>query len=100
MGKSKHTAKQVNLTDDDKLDSGRLDTDRGMEGDSEEELEFEAAPRASKWGRRENQELHYLLPLKGKHGRLIQQEPTFVPITADEGKTEKPNTKRVREYSL
>ena len=84
-GKSKHAAKQVNLTDDDKLHSRCQDTVRDIEGDSEEEAEFEVAPRASKWGERggENQELHYLLPLKGKHGRLIQQEPTLIPAAED-----------------
>lgn len=84
-GKSKRVTKQVNLTDDDKLHTHRL-----REGDSEEEAEFEATPRASKWeggGKGgENQELHYLLPLKGKHGRLIQQEPTLIP-TAQDSKT-------------
>jgi hypothetical protein len=90
LGKSKRGAKQVNLTDDDKLHTHRLeDTVGGSEGDSEEEAEFEATPRASKWegeGGGENQELHYLLPLKGKHGRLIQQEPTLIP-TAQDSKT-------------
>ena len=70
----------MNLTDDDKVHSHRRDTVRGMEGDSKEEAEFEATPRVSKWGGGgENQELHYLLPLKGKRGQLIQQEPTLVP---------------------
>lgn len=78
----------MNLTDDDKLHSRRLDTVGGMEEDSEEEAEFEATPRASKWGGRgegggESQELHYLLPLKGKHGRLIQQKPTLIPTAED-----------------
>ena len=89
-GKLKRGVKQVNLTDDDKLHSHRLNTVGGMEGGSEEEAEFEATPRASKWGARgggggESQELHYLLPLKGKHGQLIQQEPTLIP-TAEDGK--------------
>ena len=88
MGKSKRASNKVNLTDDDKLGSHRPDTvSGGMEGDSEEEAEFEATPRTSKWGAGgENEELHYLLPLKGKHGRLIQQEPTLVPTTASDGK--------------
>lgn len=75
------------MTDDDKLHTHRLEG--GMEGDSEEEAEFEVTPRASKWEGGEggeNQELHYLLPLKGKHGRLIQQEPTLIP-TAQDSKT-------------
>lgn len=57
-----------------------------MEEDSEGEAEFEATPRPSKWAREkeEKQELHYLLPLKGRHGRLIQQEPAVMPI-AEEG---------------
>lgn len=67
------------MTDDDKLHS-HLEH-------SEEEAEFEAAPRASKWEGSGKQELHYLLPLKGKHGRLILQEPTLVP-TPDVGKTD------------
>ena len=74
----------MNLTDDDKVHSHRRDTVRGMEGDREEEAEFEATPRISKWGGGgENQELHYLLPLKGRRGQLIQQEPTLVPTTED-----------------
>ena len=69
-GKHKHT-KHANMTDDDKL--------RGQEQeDSEEEAEFEATPRVSKWGESAEGDLHYLLPLKGKHGKLIQQEPTHV----------------------
>ena len=86
MGKAKHSAKQVNLTDDDKLHRRCPDTVGGMEGDSEEEAEFEAAPRTSKWeggGGGDNQEVHYLLPLKGKHGRLIHQEPTLIPAAED-----------------
>ena len=75
----------MNLTDDDKLHSRRLeDTVGGMEGDGEKEAEFEATPRPSKWeGGGENQELHYLLPLKGKHGRLIQQQPTVITTAED-----------------
>ena len=72
-GKHKRT-KHANITDDDKL--------RGQEQeDSEEEAEFEATPRVSKWGESAKGDLHYLLPLKGEHGRLIQQEPTHIPTS-------------------
>ena len=72
------------MTDDDKLlHSHELDGGAERVVDGGEEAEFEATPRQSKWGGvAEKQDLHYLLPLKGKHGRLIQQEPTLVPGTA------------------
>lgn len=70
----------MNMTDDDKIRGRGLDRDPEQE-DSEKEAEFEATPRVSKWGESEQGDLHYLLPLKGKHGRLIQQEPTIVPTS-------------------
>lgn len=76
------------MTDDDKLSYSHSlgqGKKRGKEqpGDSEKEVEFEAIPRTSKWGGNEEQELHYLLPLKGKHGQLIHQKPMVVPATVD-----------------
>ena len=72
----------MNMTDDDKICGRGLDRDSNSEHeDCEKEAEFEATPRISKWGESEKGDLHYLLPLKGKHGRLIQQEPTIVPMS-------------------
>ena len=77
------------MTDDDKLSyshslvQGRKKQGKEQPGDSEEEAEFEAIPRTSRWGGNEEQELHYLLPLKGKHGQLIHQEPMVVPAPTD-----------------
>lgn len=73
------------MTDDDKL-SHSHGLGQGKEhpgGDNEKEAEFEAIPRTPRWGGNEKQNLHYLLPLKGKHGRLIHQEPIVVPTPAD-----------------
>ena len=76
------------MTDDDKLSyshslgQGKKEG-KEQPGDSDEEAEFEAIPRTSKWGGNEEQELHYLLPLKGKHGQLIHQEPMVVTAPAD-----------------
>ena len=73
----------MNMTDDDKLSQRHgLGQDVDHPGCSEEEAEFEATPRASKWGGNEKQDLHYLLPLKGSHGRLIHQEPAVVAAPA------------------
>ena len=83
-GKSK-SAKHSNMTDDDKLlrrQTGSLDKDLDEMESGKEEAKFEAAPRPSKWGGSEQEDLHYLLPLKGKHGRLIQQKPTVISATA------------------
>ena len=68
------------MTDDDKLTYSH---GLGQSMEQSGEAEFEAIPRTSRWGGNEEQELHYLLPLKGKHGRLIHQEPTVVPAPID-----------------
>ncbi len=46
----------------------------------EKEQEYERLPRPSTWepGGGEKKGLHYLLPLKANHGRLIQQDPTHI----------------------
>lgn len=48
----------------------------------EEEQEYERVPRSSTWdqggGGGEKKGVHYLLPLKADHGRLIQQDPTHI----------------------
>ena len=47
----------------------------------EEEQEYERVPRSSTWelgGGSEAKDLHYWLPLKANHGRLIHQEPTHI----------------------
>lgn len=44
---------------------------------SSEEAEYEKVPRPSSWASRGDKKgVHYLLPLKATHGKLILQEPT------------------------
>ena len=56
-------------------------SDSELESDeSEQEAQYERVPRTTSWERKEDEEhLHYLLPLKESHGRLIQQQPTRLP---------------------
>lgn len=42
--------------------------------EDESEAEFESRPRASDWTE-EDKDVHYFLPLKADHGRLIHQPP-------------------------
>ena len=49
----------------------------------EEEQEYERVPRSSTWdqgGGDEEKGVHYLLPLKADHSRLIQQDPTHIQL--------------------
>ena len=61
----------------------------------QEEQEYERVPRPSMWDAEQGGKkgLHYLLPLKANHGKLIQQDPTLLqprgrlPLAADQSLT-------------
>lgn len=53
---------------------------------SSEEAEFEKVPRPSSWKTKGEQKgVHYLLPLKATHGKLILQEPTLLESKGGNG---------------
>lgn len=66
--------KHVNKKDKKESES-RLKRKRARNAnENEPEAEFESRPRASDWIEEEN-DVHYFLPLKADHGRLIHQPP-------------------------
>ncbi len=57
-----------------KVDNERPSQRKRARNVVESEAEFETHPRASDWTEGEN-DVHYFLPLKAEHGRLIHQPP-------------------------
>ncbi len=57
-----------------KVDSEKPSQHKRARYTVEPEAEFETHPRASDWTEGKN-DVHYFLPLKAEHGRLIHQPP-------------------------
>ena len=64
----------MNVSKKDKKDSERPTQRKRARNFDESEAEFETRPRASDWTE-DNSDVHYFLPLKAEHGRLIHQPP-------------------------
>ena len=68
----------------------RLKLTEGGADTSDEEAEYEKAPRLSAWDPDDKKKgVHFLLPLKASKGKLIQQEPMQL---ANEGLSLVPHT--------
>ncbi|XP_064381917.1 nucleolar complex protein 3 homolog isoform X2 [Halichondria panicea] len=66
-----------------KVDSERPSQRKRARNVVESEAEFETHPRASDWTEGEN-DVHYFLPLKAEHGRLIHQPPLVTEHSVNE----------------
>ena len=69
-----HSRSLVNVSKKDNKDSERASQRKRARDFEESEAEFETRPRASDWTE-EKSDVHYFLPLKAEHGRLIHQPP-------------------------
>ena len=78
MNKRKPKRSAEDITDAKRKKPKLKEAEEEREGSSSsDEAEYERVPRPSTWeSKSDKKRVHYLLPLKATHGKLILQEPT------------------------